>query len=266
MTEKKKPIGILNYETSKEKFNLSLELPSPDLRGFIEHYWFVEWDLRGQEAHTQENLTHPTVHLVIEQDHSRLVGVVSGKFRIRLEDAGYVFGVKFLPGAFYPFMQSPVSSFTDKEISIDRVFDVDVPVVEKTILSQADRAIQIALMEDFLRERLPEVDENISLIQQIADAIVTDRRITKVDDLAKRFHMSKRSLQRLFHDYVGISPKWMIQRYRLHRALEQLAHHEIMDWRKFALELGYFDQSHFIHDFKKLVGKTPADYAQQFDK
>ena len=70
-----------------------------------------------------------------------------------------------------------------------------------------------------------------------------------------------RALQRLFGDYVGVSPKWVIKRYRLHEAVEQLAGGRPPEWSALAQNLGYFDQAHFIRDFKRLVGRTPADYA-----
>jgi len=66
----------------------------------------------------------------------------------------------------------------------------------------------------------------------------------------------------LFDDYVGVSPKWVIQRYRLHEAAERIARGGVEDFADLALELGYADQAHFIRDFKKLVGRSPAEYAR----
>jgi AraC-like DNA-binding protein len=82
-----------------------------------------------------------------------------------------------------------------------------------------------------------------------------------VDELAARHAMSSRSLQRLFRRYVGVSPKWVLQRYRLHEAAERIAEGRDGDWAATALELGYFDQAHFIRDFKALIGASPAQYA-----
>jgi AraC-like DNA-binding protein len=81
------------------------------------------------------------------------------------------------------------------------------------------------------------------------------------DELAARHAMSQRTLQRLFRRYVGVSPKWVLQRYRLHEAAERIAEGRDGDWAATALELGYFDQAHFIRDFKALIGASPAQYA-----
>jgi AraC-like DNA-binding protein len=83
-----------------------------------------------------------------------------------------------------------------------------------------------------------------------------------VDDVVNRMGLNKRSLQRLFSQYVGVSPKWVIKRDRLHEATEQLTSGSVVNWAKLAQDLGYFDQAHFIKDFKNIVGSTPAEYAK----
>ena len=72
--------------------------------------------------------------------------------------------------------------------------------------------------------------------------------------------MGKRSLQRLFSEYVGVSPKWVIRRYRLHELIERSHTGEEPDWPQLALELGYFDQAHLINDFRTITGYSPTEY------
>ena len=83
-----------------------------------------------------------------------------------------------------------------------------------------------------------------------------------MEDLVDRYGMNKRTLQRLFAKYVGVSPKWVIQRYRLHEAAEQLAAGPSVSQSALALDLGYSDQAHFVRDFKTVVGTSPAAYAR----
>jgi AraC-like DNA-binding protein len=78
--------------------------------------------------------------------------------------------------------------------------------------------------------------------------------------------MGKRSLQRIFSEYVGQSPKWVIQRYRLHEAIERFRSGDVLDWAQIALDLGYFDQAHLINDFKAMVGYTPTQYQEILTK
>jgi AraC-like DNA-binding protein len=257
-----KPRGILNPKAGEKKFQLSRHLPAQDLTFFIEHYWIVNWDLRGQAPYVSETLPHPSVHLVLEKGKSSLVGVMTGKFSRLIKNKGGVFGFKFKPGAFYPFVKTPVSKFTNKILRLQDVFDIDSTALEEAILLQEDKGKMIELAENFIRERLPEQDETVALINQIIDLIITNREITRVDHVVSRLNLSKRTLQRLFSQYIGVSPKWVIKRYRLHEAAEQLAGGEVSDWPKLALDLGYFDQAHFIKEFKAIVGKSPAEYAR----
>lgn len=228
--------------------------PSAELAFWIEHYWIVEWDLR--EPYLAQNLPHPSVHLVIDGDGARVVGVVSGKHERILEGAGRVFGIKLRPGAFRPILGRAVSTITDRHLDLRDFFDG----LEEAILTTIDDHARVEIAETFLRERLPSRDAKVDEVNRIMDFILDDREITKVEDLVQRSGMSKRTLQRLFSDYVGVSPKWVINRYRLHEALDRAAAGEVIDWTTLALDLGYFDQAHFIRDFKKLVGKTPTEY------
>jgi AraC-like DNA-binding protein len=254
--------GILNPSAITAKFQLTRHLPTQDLSYFVQHYWIVRWDLRGQAPYQQETLPYPVVHLAIEHDRSRIVGVIRGKFSALLHDQGWVFGVKFRPGAYYPFVRCPVSTITDRSIPIEDIFGDDGVALEAAIRAHDDEAQWIECAEQFLRSRRPERDDTIDLINRIIDCIVADRTILKVDALVERFNLSKRTLQRIFSRYVGVSPKWVIKRYRLQEAAEQLAGSEIVNWPRMALDLGYFDQAHFIKDFKMIVGRTPAEYAR----
>lgn len=75
--------------------------------------------------------------------------------------------------------------------------------------------------------------------------------------------MTVRQLERVFARLVGVSPKWVIQHYRLFEAAERLDAEPSTDMTRQAYELGYFDQAHFIKDFKAMVGSSPLEYARK---
>jgi AraC-like DNA-binding protein len=129
-------------------------------------------------------------------------------------------------------------------------------------MGQADDLEGVAIIESFLRAFRPSPDDRMTLAGRMAARISDDRGITRVDQLVREFHTSLRQLQRLFSEYIGVSPKWVIQRYRLLDAAERVAAGTLIHWADLAFELGYADQAHFIRDFKKLVGRSPADYAR----
>ncbi len=251
--------AILYPGKAVEKFHLTRYAPAPALSPFVFRYWLIHWDLRDQPPHVQNTLPYPCVNLVFERDNSRVWGVDTGIFTRHLEGVGQVFGVKFKPGGFYPFLKSPVSALTDRSISLDAVFDVDPAAVDAALFA-LDDAAQVAYVDQFLLRFLPPPDSTVDLINAIVDCIIANPDITQVKDVLPHFGLSKRSMQRLFRQYVGVSPKRVIQSYRLQEAAEQVARSGELDWSALAVSLGYFDQAHFIKDFKSIIGKTPAEY------
>jgi AraC-like DNA-binding protein len=254
------PDGILNPRLAQQKFEVSRYLPAPDLAFFVHRYWIVEWDLRDQTPFTQEILTYPTFHLVVQRGQSGVFGIMTGKTAHFLQGKAHVFGIKFRPGAFYPFFKAPVSQFTNRPASLVNAFGQAGLDLERAVLTVHDHEEMIALAETFLRGQSLKRDTNIELVNEVVNCIAENRDMTRVDKMARLLGLSKRSLQRLFHQYVGVNPKWVIQRYRLHEAAARLAKEEGVDWTELALQLGYFDQAHFINDFRMIVGQTPMAY------
>ncbi|MBM9577605.1 AraC family transcriptional regulator [Leptospira sp. 201903070] len=257
-----KPRGVLKSEKEAENLIHARYLPGENLEFFIEHHWTVEWDLRRKKPQLAETLPHPSIHLVIDRGNSRIQGIIEGKFSYLLKDLGKVWGIKFKPGAFFPFYQKPVCSIRNRSIPIDSVFHVDVPYLENLILSAKNDEERLKTLEEILLQNLPQADENVLWIQEVIEYVLKNPDVHKVDDLASRLRIHKRTLQRQFSRYVGVSPKWVIQRYRLHEAAERLEKGKDVDGIQLALDLGYFDQAHFIKDFKTIVGKSPEQYSK----
>ncbi len=252
-----KPRGILHVRGAE---GLRRYWPSEDLAAFIEHYWIVRWNV--DEPQTAETLPHPSVHMVLEKGRSEIVGVMRGRFSTTLEGAGRVIGTKFRPGAFRAFVDRPVVAFSDRRWPLASVFGAEAAQFAVAALAHEEDTAAIAVIESFLRSLRPTFTAPMELAARITARIAEDRRITKVDQLVEEFAMTTRQLQRLSREYVGVTPKWVIQRYRLIEAAERLAADSAADFAGLALDLGYADQAHFIRDFKQLVGRPPAGYAR----
>jgi AraC-like DNA-binding protein len=249
--------GILRPHEGARHFRLTRELPSDDLAPWVERHWMVEWDLR--EPYTQELLNHPTVNLAVEAESAAVFGIRTARDRRTIDGTGRVVGVKFRPGGFLPFYGRSVHTLTNRAIPISAVFGPAADDLAEAVRAEPDTPF--AVMEAFLRERRPAPDPNLDVLGDIVRTMLEDPAVVRVDELAERHAMSPRTLQRLFRRYVGVSPKWVLQRYRLHEAAERIAEGRDGDWAATALELGYFDQAHFIRDFKALIGASPAQYA-----
>ncbi len=258
------PRGVLRVPVEQpERFTHARYHPSSDLAEYLEHFWSVSWDLAPGAPSRVETLPHPTVHLIFETGKGgRIGGVSRGKFSTTLEGKGRIFAAKFRPGGFYPFVQRSVSHFSGRVLTIAEVWGSSASWIEAAILGTGDEDERHRLLEQFLRELKPVPDADATRTRQLAEGIATDRTLRSVEELARRAGMNLRALQRLFARYVGVNPKWVIQRYRLHEAAEQLAR-QPASMSALALELGYADQAHFIRDFKRIVGVSPALYARR---
>ena len=238
--------------------------PSPDLAPFVEHYWVVEWDLRGVPPVAVATLPHPSVHVIFERDAGgRVAGVARGRFSRELSGIGGVVAAKFKPGGFRPFLDRDVSALTDRTLPVADVFGAASETASQAILAAPGDDDRVRGIETFLRSREPVADPVIDEIASLVYAAAGDRALLTVDDLAARAGRPLRALQRLFAKYVGVSPKWVIQRYRLHEAAERIAADPALDQVELALSLGYADQAHFVRDFKAMVGMPPGAYARR---
>jgi AraC-like DNA-binding protein len=246
--------GILDPDAARRHFRLTRQPPSADLAAWVERHWIVEWDLR--EPFTQELISHPCVNLVFEERVALIHGVVTGRGAKTISGRGKAVGVKFRPGGFHPFLPVPAHTLTDTALTLEEAFGAS-PHAE-LLAAREDRA-QIAVVERFLRGLRPGPDPQAAEVARLFGRILADPSLTRVEQLAAAAGRSPRSLQRLFREYVGVTPKWVLQRLRLHEAAERML--EGGDWAGLALELGYFDQAHFIHDFKAVTGRSPGEYA-----
>ncbi|GAB1645873.1 DUF6597 domain-containing transcriptional factor [Krasilnikovia sp. MM14-A1259] len=254
--------AILNHGAGQEKFQFTAPAAAAALHPFVAHYWIVAWDLRGQDPYRQQVLPYPAVNMTFKPGRCRIAGVPRGQFSEILHDAGRVFGVRFRPGGFRPFLGAPVSSITDRYLPVDAVFGPPGSEVADSILA-ADDPTAVTLMDQFLTERAPpHADPTAELVAAIVARTADEPGITRVDDLARESGLSMRRLQRLFADYVGVSPKWVIRRHRLHEAAARAAHGTRLDLVALAAELGYSDQAHLTRDFTSIIGQPPAQYTQ----
>ncbi|MBP2178907.1 helix-turn-helix domain-containing protein [Amycolatopsis magusensis] len=230
----------------------SFPRPSPALARYVDRYWVVSWDY--EEPYRQLIVPYPNVHLVFNRSGGAYVNGVASGHQIRvLSGADGVFGVAFRPGCFRPFLGRSVSELTDTAVDASTVFRGEVP-----------DAPSVAAVEEFLLAQQPAADLRADSAAEAVNLIIAKPEITRVALLADALGTNARALQRLFAEYVGIGPKWVIRRYRLHEVTERLSTGGVVDWAALAADLGYADQAHFTRDFKSMFGESPTHYAERY--
>ncbi|MER5419113.1 helix-turn-helix domain-containing protein [Streptosporangium roseum] len=251
--------GILNPRTAAERFRLTREPAPADLARSVDGYWILHWDLA--RPHRQRVLTDPMVHLSFATGgRARITGVVRGAFTEEISGAGRVVGVRFRPGGFRPFLKSPVSTLTGRVLDIEEVFGPAARTTADAIIAEPSVPAALELAAELLRNRQPEPDPAVDEAAGLVAAITGDPSILRVSQLATATGVNTRRLQRLFAEYVGAGPKWVIRRARMQEAAARAAAAP-QDWSALAAELGYADQAHFTRDFTASTGTSPARYS-----
>ena len=259
------PRGILVPRLKGGSFCHERMAPSAALAEWVEHYWFVGWDMQGHPPQQQETLPHPNVHLVIENDTDGVYGVHTARYTKLLAGQGFAFGIKFRPGGFRPFFGRAVAEIADQRVALLQLFGRAGEELARQVRACAASGARApagmaAVADAFLMARLPQADADAGRAAALVAAIACDPTLLTVDALAELAGTNKRALQRLFQQYVGVGPKWVIKRYRMHEAVAQLQAGAATALAQLALGLGYYDQAHFIKDFTTLVGKPPGEY------
>lgn len=265
--------GIVDPRELLTRVRFRRREPAPALRPYVEHYWLIDWDL--SEPYAAQVLPHPSVNLTFTYDGaaSAADGVAAGLGEVtgigrelytrRLTGLGRVCGVTFRPGGFRPFTPGrPASDWTDRVVPLAAAWPALPPGVIASVLRPDAEQDRVAALDAFLLSRRPAPDPAAREAMDLVERIRRDPALRRVADVAAAADVSVRSLQRLFAGYVGVSPKWVLLRYRIHEALERAATDADIDWATLALELGYSDQSHLARDFTATVGVPPAAYAR----
>jgi AraC-like DNA-binding protein len=237
---------------------------SPHLADLVERYWVPVWSL--SEPSTQSTLQHPVCLVVISNTYARLYGVARGRSSVTLEGDGWAVGTMLTPAAGRLLLGRSVATVTDAHVDLGEVasLDPDALTAEVRAAMAGDphdpsaHATAIAAVEQRLEARLP-VDAQGLLVNDLVAWLRDHPEVTRVAELAEHLGLSERSLQRLVEQRVGLSPKWLLQRRRLHDAVQALKAGE-SSLADVAARLGYADQAHFTHDFRTVTGMTPGEY------
>jgi AraC-like DNA-binding protein len=252
---------VLRPRLAATRFQLARRPPSAGLAPFVDFYWILRWDLRGQPPHEQTILPHPSVNLAFEASGAGIYGVDRRLFTRSLSGSGRVFGVRFRAGCFRPFWRAPTSELTNRVVPAVWIFGPEADETHRAIMRADADAVMTEQAEALLCSVRPERDPAAEQAAELVARITGDPALRRVDQLAAASGMSARSLQRLFADYVGVSPKWVMRRARLHEAAERADGGELVDWAGIAADLGYADQAHLTRDFTTTIGVPPTHYA-----
>ncbi|HYN67768.1 MAG TPA: helix-turn-helix transcriptional regulator [Ornithinibacter sp.] len=239
---------------------------------WVENRWSLRWSLPDGRWYDSEVLPHPTCSLTVELgSHPRVgmplgetvavTGVCTRRFDVEVRGWGRVVGLRFRPGGLAALTGRPASTWTDRSVAAAEV----LPGRLVATLSDADLAESGAAWAEAAEAGVAELgdgqpDPRYDVLLAVVADMLADRTLLTVADVAQRHGVSVRTLQRLFTHYVGVGPKWVLARYRMHDAVADLDAGWDGTLTDLAVRSGWYDQAHFTRDFTALVGVTPGQY------
>ena len=238
-----------------------------ELTGLLRRFWIPVWSVPPGRNAPQKVLQYPVCLLVVTDEYARFYGVTSGLSTTTLTGDGWAVGVMCAPAAGYLIAGRCVAEHTDRSVDVADVLGGDGAVLVNRVRaamalgprSTEAHRLAIAAYADVLRRFLP-VDAEGELVNRLVAFVETRSDITRAAQVSDAFGMSERALQRLVHRRLGLTPKRLIQRRRLHEAADRLRD-GTTTLAQVAAALGYADQPHFIRDFSRVTAMTPGEFA-----
>lgn len=242
--------------------------PAPELVPVIGRFWVPTWSLPPGEERVQRVLQHPAALIVVSPDYDRCYGIAPGLSETRLSGTSWAFGVMLRPCAGHLVTGLPMGRLRGRHLPLvdawrhgGEVADAVRRIMRSGPGEPEPQRAAAALVSERLAEVLP-VGEEAELVDAVVDAAVGKPGLVRVADLAALVGIGERALQRLTATWLGLSPKWLLQRRRLHDASERLR--TPAELATIAADLGYVDQAHFTRDWRRVTGMTPKQFASRF--
>jgi AraC-like DNA-binding protein len=267
--------GILDPWLLRQRVRLTRYPAGAALERVVDRLWAVRWDLPPGVVHQQQVLTHPAANVSVGNANgrpgdsearpveARLNGVARRLATRVLAGHGWAVAAMARPGGLGAFITGPASALTDRIVPLGEAIATDEPVLLARIVAEPDEAARIGLLAAALEDALhPDRVEPASQVAGVARLAETNREVRRLTDLCDLAGIRPRTLQRMFGEYAGVSPTWVIRRYRLQEAAEAVRDGASVSWAQVAADLGYADQAHLVRDFRAAIGQTPAAYAE----
>lgn len=250
--------------------------PHPDLQPVIKCYWTLEIPA-DRDAERQRIVPDGCIEMVfilgddikrfttetefIIQPRAMMLGQTTAPFYV--QPTGYVnsFAVRFYPYGFANFVDMPIENLANKETPIREVFEeVTAQVLTEKIIHATDTQARIEIIEAFLIAQLRKKDTVDKIVKTTVDAIFSTKGQAPIGTLLQGDLSKRRQLERKFLKQIGISPKQLGKVIRLQAALSMLLNEKPEKLTDIAHDNAYYDQAHFIKDFKEFTGTNPKEF------
>ncbi|GAB3795570.1 hypothetical protein GCM10028798_04610 [Humibacter antri] len=236
----------------------------------MRHVWVVRWDVPVGEAVEERVLTYPAFNAVIEGTHDERTPTAglfppSGRVAVRrLEGAGWAVGMLLRPCAWRILLDG--RGVSPRAVPTEGVLLADAPTERiADAMAQRSREAIVSAVTDWLLPYAALIDERDRLVNDACRLAEEEApygtawrpTIERASELAARLGVAPRTLERTMREYLGLSPKWLIECRRLQAAAVTLYQEPETDLSALAGQLGYADYAHFSRRYRGVLGETP---------
>jgi AraC-like DNA-binding protein len=193
-----------------------------------------------------------------------LWGQITKPLAIKSKGKHTMLGIKFLTHSAAYFLNDEVGAFNDRVYDLSHIIGSSVKNLHAQLLENTETKKRIELVENFLIKRLAGSEKKSSRIDKVADILASIRKNeteNNLTNIASRHGITPRYLHKLIYRHTGLSPKSLNKINRFQLSLKLMAKNE-QPFTSIAYDCGYFDQSHFIRDFKSFTRLTPSGYLE----
>ncbi len=232
--------------------------PPAGAAALVSWFWIPEWSLPDGEVSRQEIVSYPAVNLVVAPEGVSISGATTRSSTRELRGSGWAVGALLRPAA-VPALTDDPPALIDAEHSFDAPeLHAAVTTAMRTAPERRERAV--AVFSAWLSQRVGPVGAAGRQANAMLDVLLGEGAALMPEEAATRLALSVRTLQRLTHRTVGLSPGAIIRRRRLQEAAQRLREQPETDLTALAAALGYADHAHLTRDFAAVLGLPPRDY------
>jgi AraC-like DNA-binding protein len=257
-----------------------VRVPCPPLSHFVENLWFYQDLVAGHER--QKLLPDASMELIIDLagapkklyaheaqsrpiDYSRcwISGMQRRYIVIGTEQGSSMMGVHFRTGGASPFFGFPISELSGEVVELDLIWKREILSLREQLMEAPGVELKFDLLEAYLIRKAEcrlEPDRTIS----VALATLNSWPVVTLRDLAAHLGLSHKQMLARFDCRVGLTPKFTSRLLRFRKTLDTISCAPTApDWSDLAVDSGYYDQAHLIHEFQEFSGMTPAEYQRK---
>lgn len=195
--------------------------------------------------------------------HVELWGQIVQPLPIRSIGQNTMLGIRFLPHGAACFLNEKADLFNHQVIDYRDVAGREANILYQHLLEAKTLQQRIVLIDTFLLQKLESIEKKLDKLTVVNGAmseLKNHENIDNINNVAEKYGISSRYLQKLFLQYTGLTPKLYSKINRFQQSLKLVTKKDA-SLTSIAYDCGYFDQSHFIREFKSFTGLTPSGYA-----